>query len=136
MSDWKYIDEYESLPDAEFIHCDTRDFHILCVDDNQAETLKNIRNVAGYGTLSDCKFTKEEILKVLKDLETRSGGKGRWRLISTESHPTWLKYIRFIKIDEDGESVYIAYSNMGDQYEVLSHKLLSEPIDKELLAHH
>lgn len=132
MSDWKYIDEYDSLPDTDFIHCDTRDFHILCVEGDRAETLKNIRKVAGYGTLSDCKFTREEILTILKSLETRSGGRGHWRHITTESRPSWLKYIRFVKSEE---STYIAYSTLGDKTEVLSHKLLSEPINEEYLNH-
>lgn len=132
MSNWKYIDEYDSLPDVDFIHCDTRDFHILCVEDNREETLKNIREVAGYRTLSDCKFTKEEILTTLKSLETRSGGRGEWRYITTKSHPLWLKYIRFVKSEE---STYIAYNAFGDIIEVLSHKLLSEPVNEEYLNH-
>lgn len=138
MSDWKYIDEYESLPDTDFIHCDTRDFHIICTSVDKEYRKEVEKGIQKYmNSWSECKFSKSEILKVLKELEIRSGGKGRWRLISTESHPNWLKYIRFIKTNKviNGEPVYIAYSSMGNSYEVLSHKLLSEPINEEFLSH-
>lgn len=141
MNDWKYIDEYESLPDAEVIHCDTRDFCIMCTDstpDYLESIRKGIRKSAGYGPLDECKFPKSKILKVLKKLEERSGGKGEWRMLSTESHPSWLKYVRFLKTSKvvDGEPWYVAYSTMGDDVEVLSHKILGEPINQEYLSHH
>lgn len=138
MSDWKYIDEYDSLPDADFIHCDTRDFHILCdVCDEEYRNKVKKGLEKHMDEWPNCKFTSSEILKVLKRLETRSGGRGHWRHITTESHPSWLKYIRFIKTNKviDGEPVYIAYSTSGDRTEVLSHKLLSEPINEEYLNH-
>lgn len=138
MSDWKYIDEYASLPDADFIHCDTRDFHILCntCDDEYREKVKKDLK-KHMNNCPNCRFTSSEILKVLKGLETRSGGRGHWSYITTKSHPTWLKYIRFIKTNKvtDGEPVYIAYSTSGDKTEVLSHTLLSESINEEYLNH-
>ena len=132
MSDWKYIDEYTSLPNADFIYCDTRDFYILCIESKEhiKETLKEIYREAGHGTLSDCKFTKEEILPVLKDLETRSGGKGSWRYITSEKYD-WLKYIRFVKCNNK----YIAYTTNYGKYYVLSHNDLSAPVNKEYLNH-
>ena len=142
MSDWKYIDEYNSLPATEFIHCDTRDFHILCMEGDRVEihrTMKGIRHSAGHGTLSDCKFRRDEILGTLKALENESGGKGDWRYLSTKSHPGWIKYIRFVKTAETVdllgriEPVYIAYTTCGSTYEVLSRSLLSEEIDKDSL---
>lgn len=128
MSNWKYIDEYESLPDSDFIHCDTRDFHILCVDneENRKETNLEIQQFVIPSMFPDCLFTKDEILKILKDLEIRSGGKGEWRMLSI-GDIDWLKYIRFIKWNDK----YLAY---GRKYKILSHKLLEEtPIDKEHL---
>lgn len=138
MSDWKYIDEYNSLPAADFVHCDTRDFHILCVEsEDTSKVLKEIKKA--NGTLSDCKFRRDEILGTLRTLENESGGKGQWRMITTESHPEWLKYIRFVKTTETielvgrTEPVYIAYSNRGNTYNVLSRKVLSEtPVEKYL----
>lgn len=139
MSDWKYIDEYNSLPATEFIYCNTRDFHILCMEGDKAEihrTMKGIRHSAGYGTLSDCKFRRDEILGTLKALENESGDR---RYLSTKSHPGLIKYIRFIKTEETVEllgrvePVYIAYTTYGSAYEVLSRSLLSEEIDNDSL---
>lgn len=142
MNDWKYIDEYDSLPQTDFIYCDTRDFHILCTNGDRAlihRVMKGINRSAGNGTLSDCKFRRDEILGTLKTLENESGGKGEWRFLSFESHPDWVKYIRFIKTKETvelpvhTEPVYIAYINHGESYEVLSRNLLSsKPVEEYL----
>ena len=43
-------------------------------------TMKGIRHSAGYGTLSDYKFRRDEILGTLKALENESGGKGDFYL--------------------------------------------------------
>lgn len=109
-NEWIYIGDYISLSDTDFIHCDTRDFHILCIDNKKSlkETLKEIESFDSTG----CEYTKEEILNILKSLELKSGGKKDWRLLSTKSHPTWLKYIRFVKVDNDK---YIAYTTSGDR---------------------
>lgn len=130
METFEYIDDYKGLPNVSSIHCDTRDFYVICYNVDSAyrrRVLKGIHRQAGYGTLSDCRFTKDEILPILKDLETRSGGKGKWRMITTEHYKEWLKYIQFIK---DGNT-YIAYDN---DYNVLSRTILTEPINKEHLA--
>lgn len=135
MKDWKYIDTYESLPDADFIHCDTRDFHILCVEDKEylKKAEKEIRKKFGYETLSDCQFDKEEILPMLKDLENKSGGKGSWRhlTLGVTSKIGWLKYIRFIKWNNK----YLAYTTNCDEYILLSREELSSPINEEYLNH-
>lgn len=142
MSRWKYIDEYDSLPAKDIIYCDTRDFSILCVDKDTVELnriMKEIKRSSGYGTLSNCKFRRDEILGFLKVLENESGGKGDWRYLSTKSHPDWIKYIRFIKTMETVECighiepVYIAYTTYGSIHEVLSRNLLNDKINIDLL---
>lgn len=142
MKDWKYIDEYDSLPEVDFIHCDTRDFHILCCDGDRVEkhrAFKGIRHAAEYGTLSDCKFRRDEILGALKTLENNSGGKGSWRMISTKIGSGWLKYVRFIKTTETvdllgrTEPVYICYTTSGDSHYIVSREELAKDIDKDTL---
>lgn len=133
---WKYIDEYTSLPETNTIHCDTRDFYIKCENFTQEYLHRIFKGIRHSNVdLTDCKFKPSEILKTLKQLEERSGGKGNWRHLTLESRLGWLKYIRFIKTHEviDEEPVYIAYTTSNDNVEVLSHKLLSEPINKEYL---
>lgn len=127
MNEWKYIDEYEHLPDCQFINCDTRDFHIICSPKVSDEIKRNIEKTNGYGNKSDCLFTRDEILKVLKDLETKSGGKGEWRKFFI-GNINWLKYIWFIKWDKDK---YLASTR---DCKILSRKLLEEsPINEEHL---
>lgn len=36
--EWLYIDKIDSLPATDYVHCDTRDFHILCVNDSDGST--------------------------------------------------------------------------------------------------
>lgn len=129
MNEWKYIDEYESLPNTDFIHCDTRDFHIICVNNKgyKRETRLELKRINTQSMFSDCLFTKDEILKILKDLENRSGGKGNWRHIQIDDIH-WLKYIRFIKWNDDK---YLAYAN--DDCKILSHELLESSINEEYL---
>lgn len=133
MNDWKYIDEYKELPkEVTSIHCDTRDFCISCLITKHNPVAKEFHNQLGYGTLSDFKFKSEEILPLLKDIETKSGGRGSWRAINIPSYKNWLKYIRFVK-DKDKDGLFIAYTNCGDDYTFLSHKMLKEPINEKLL---
>lgn len=117
MNEWKYIDKYESLPDSKFIHCDTRDFYITCTDESPINP-----HVESNDT-----FTKDEILSILKDLETRSGGKGEWRFVGIDG--MWLKYVRFIKKEE----IYLCYTTQGDKIIPITHEILNKPIDKKVL---
>lgn len=141
MNEWKYIDEYDSLPAFDLVYCDTRDFYILGLNNQKAtvhNVLKGIRHSANYGTLNDCKFRRDEILGTLKTLENESGGKGKWRYLTTDSHPEWLKCIRFIKTTETIEvfnriePIYIAYTTYNN-YEILSRKILNEKINQKYL---
>lgn len=139
MSDWIYIGEFETLPETEFIHCDTRDFHALCTDGDKKysyEIFKGIRRCENRNEIARCKIPHNEILQILKNLEKRSGGRGEWRMITTKSHPSWLKYIRFVKTAEKDNSdnpLYIAYTACGETYRVITRSILEEePIEKYL----
>lgn len=141
MADWKYIDEYDSLPAESFIHCDTRDFHIICTDSSPYESDKRFRSMINSAP-SSAKFNRSEILGCLKALEEASGGKGEWRMLSIGQG--WLKYIRFKKTNETvdllggPEPVYVAYVSFGNQYDLLYRdQLQPERIikDRDMLCH-
>ena len=138
-SDWRYIDEYDKLPRAEEVFCDTRDFHILCSDDKESayNHLRDLRRQVGYGTLSDCKYRRDEILGTLKTIEMASGGKQEWRCLYIKPINVWIKYIRFIRINEEvnGEAVYLAYTDgETEPVTLLPRSVLFEPeIDEDVL---
>lgn len=144
-SDWRYIDEYDKLPRAEEVFCDTRDFHILCTDDKESayNHLRDLRRQVGYGTLSDCKYRRDEILGVLKTIEEESGGYRDWRCLYIKPINTWIKYIRFIRLNEEvnadmlraGEAVYLAYTGgQNEPVTLLPRRVLLEPeVDETLL---
>lgn len=91
---------------------------------------------ASSGTLTDCKFKQSEILRLLKLLEEKSGGKAEWRMLTTKSHRGWLKYIRFIKVVDtvSEEPVYLSYENSGEVFNLLSRRVLTSEINNEYLA--
>lgn len=138
-SDWRYIDEYDKPPRAEEVFCDTRDFHILCTDDKESayKHLRDLRRQVGYGTLSDCKYRRDEILGTLKTIEMASGGKQEWRCLYIKPINVWIKYIRFIRINEEvnGEAVYLAYTGgQNEPVTLLPRSVLFEPeIDEDVL---
>lgn len=138
MNEWKYIDEYDSLPQAEEVFCDTRDFHIICSDDKDRlrQHLRDIRHQVGYGTLLDCKYRRDEILGVLKTIEEESGGNQEWRCLYIKPIDTWIKYIRFIRLNEEvnGEAVYLAYTDgQNGSIILLPRNVLLEPEVNETL---
>lgn len=139
MSEWTYIDGYDYLPRAEEVFCDTRDFHIKCSDDKEVayKHLRDIRRQVGYGTLSDCKYRRDEILGTLKTIEMASGGKQEWRCLYIKPINVWIKYIRFIRINEEvnGEAVYLAYTGgQNEPVTLLPRRVLLEPeVDETLL---
>ena len=139
MSEWKYIGKYKSLPCAEEIFCDTRDFHIKCSDDKEVayKHLRDIRHQVGYGTLSDYKYRRDEILGILKTIEEESGGNHDWRCLYIKPIKSWIKYIRFIRLNEEvnGEAVYLAYTGgQNEPVTLLPRCVLLEPkVDETLL---
>lgn len=137
MSEWIYIGEIDTLPTTSVMHCDTRDFSVICPETVDKESLhKTYANLRHSGkSLSKCTISHNEILPLLKDLEKRSGGKGDWRMITTQSYKSWLKYIRFVKVldDPSEEPKYIVYTNIGDTYTPIDLNTLKEPINEEYL---
>lgn len=77
MSEWKYIDSIVELSDFECAHCDTRDFCMVVYDtiDEPWETLTNFLKKNRI-IVEQCSFNKDEIIPLLKSLETASGGEG------------------------------------------------------------
>ena len=147
MNNWIYIDQIDKLPEAEYIHCDTRDFHIICVDGGKSDkndTLnKMVRNRLRQESFL---FRRDEILGALKALEMGSGGPGDWRMLRLKpcSHHKigWLKYIRFVWTGETinmgnrTERVYVAYADDCGQFTQLSREdLVPENLDNEHLNH-
>lgn len=144
--EWIYIDQYNSLPAADFLHCDTRDFHIICVMHESEPHIELNKLIARTKNLDIYKFNRSEILGTLKTLEMGTGGPGTWRhLIPTSarlSRINWLKYIRFIKLQETvdlvcgPEPVYVAYWTMNDKYVLLTRAELDpEKFDHKYLNH-
>lgn len=88
MSEWKYIDSIAELSDFECAHCDTRDFYMVTYDTiSQPWKVLNKFLKKNRIIVEQCSFNKDEIIPLLKSLETASGG-FYW----------WIKYIRFQRL--------------------------------------
>ena len=146
-NEWLYIDEIDRLPETDFVHCDTRDFHVLCIDgskDDKTNALKKL--VRNRLRQEQFLFRRDEILGTLKALEMGSGGPGDWRMLRLKPcghHKiNWLKYIRFawtgetINMGNKIERVYVAYADDYGQFTQLSREdLVPENLDNEYLNH-
>lgn len=131
FDNWIYMDEYDKLPAADFVHCDTRDFHIICRNKSenyeQIPELDRLIGAAEHG-YQGCKFNRSEILGCLKAIEMVDGKHG-WRMLHNK-RVGWLKYIRFAKLSYDvqvgldREPVYLAYTESGGRYYALSREEL------------
>lgn len=146
--EWLYIDKIDSLPSTDYVHCDTRDFHILCTNDSVRITKwaqdfkKELRHCMHQDKFM---FRRDEILGTLKALEMGSGGPGDWRMLrlkqSGHYNIGWLKYIRFAAVDTvevvgRTERVYVAYAEDAGKYAQLSREdLVPENLDNEYLNH-
>ena len=118
--EWIYIDNFDFSPEHPYIHCDTRDFHLIGMSQEHTKIPYN-NNV----------FTLQEIKDFLKKLETESGGKKKWRCINWKGDgPGWWKYLRFKKIDNDK---YLGYTTSGNRYYPLYKSMTPETIVKEFL---
>ena len=98
-TNWTYIDNVIIDDDARQIHCDTRDFNCLTLDDKFE--LKGNPQITRYIHMPKFRIKREEILTFLKHLEAISGGKSNWRMLSFKTHISWLKYIRIYHIQND-----------------------------------
>ena len=134
--EWLYIDNIDTLPATDYVHCDTR----------ESEKIKKLKKFIRNRLRQDeFKFRRDEILGTLKALEMGSGGPSDWRMLrlkpSSHYDIDWLKYIRFVAVEEvemfgHMERVYIAYSDCGGQFTQLSRTDLSqENLDTEYLNH-
>lgn len=75
MSEWKYIDSIAELSDFEC--CDTRDFYMVTYDTiSQPWKVLNKFLKKNRIIVEQCSFNKDEIIPLLKSLETASGGEG------------------------------------------------------------
>lgn len=91
MSEWKYIDSIVELSDFESAHCDTRDFCMVVHDaiDEPWEVLTNFLK-KNQAVVEQCSFNKDEVIPLLKSLETASGGVGGtwyWILLVDKIYP-------------------------------------------------
>lgn len=113
MNEWKYIDSIVELSDFECAHCDTRDFCMVVYDtiDEPWETLTNFLKKNRI-IVEQCSFNKDEIIPLLKSLETASGGVGDWRHLVLDSiDHWWIKYIRFQRLS-NGQ--YFCFTDFAD----------------------
>lgn len=86
MSEWKYIDSIAELSDFECAHCDTRDFYMVTYDTiSQPWKVLNKFLKKNRIIVEQCSFNKDEIIPLLKSLETASGGEGDWRHLVLDS---------------------------------------------------
>lgn len=126
-TDWKDIDEYNSLPSVNFIHFDTRDCHVLFVDRGDRTTVTNPLIDSGQ-ELSECIFSKEEILRYLKAILIKTRGK---LTLFKDSEGRWIKYIRFVKVLDNTNIIkekvfYVAYTVIGNNYIGITKELIKD----------
>lgn len=90
---WLPLDECTMTDVINAVHCDTRDFHCLLVEED-VKLPKIVQEAA-----EDERYTVEpdKVFDLLKKAETLSGGKISFRIISTPNS-YWLKYIRFFRV--------------------------------------
>lgn len=99
---WQYIDNLVIDDNTNQVHCDTRDFNCLVLTDKLA--LKEHPQITRNMHKHKFRIKRDEIASFLKQLETISGGKAAWRMLSftkDNSYSSWLKYIRIYHIQND-----------------------------------
>lgn len=130
---WIYIDDIEITDAVNSIHVDTRDFHC-----NLLEEKIDLRD-RRHPEITRCKHNNAYMIKAdkikewLKGLETLTGGKGTWRLMSFRHTPDrgWFKYIRLYRIKDDMFIVCESH-NEPVMWELMKESNL---IGKDLLNH-
>lgn len=146
MNDWIYIGYVKLGMDlGKVIHCDTRDFSIICdneehtFDPKQKSALKLHRKFLSINQYKMPYYTFEsanDVIIWLKKLEEMTGGEGEWRNILLKNGydevTGWdLKYIRFYYHEE--LNVYFAISK---SYQLLDKRIFfKENIDQDVLCH-
>jgi hypothetical protein len=86
---WVKLEDVEFNNSLMAISCDTRDFHCNCYSEN----ISPVQLTSGY------EFTIEKVKEILLNLKEKSGGEGKWRMLSFEKGDSgWdWKYIRVLK---------------------------------------
>lgn len=112
--DWVDINRYNKdnpLPDADYYHCDTRDFHILSNDGlgtiGLEETLKKAK--------PDTLVRREDIVPYLLSIKEGLDKKASWRHLVFDGKDiprVWFKYIRFWRVP-DKKDLYLMYYSSG-----------------------
>ena len=94
---WMPLSNADNIPsEVKFINCDTRDFNISMWADHNID----ISHMSKLPHYSDAIINKNQIIPFLNDLMNRTGGIGDWRHIELKNKE-WLKYIWFVRIDDD-----------------------------------
>lgn len=101
---------------------DTRDFHAGY--NWSDEPHKDFDTLKKYDHFF---HTKEEMLKILDRLFEESGGKAKWRFLSTEKSEGWeLKYIRIQRTEK-------GFLICNEEWKALRPEVLNAPVDQDLL---
>lgn len=97
LNTWMPLCKANNIPDeVKFINCDTRDFNISMWSDHNID----ISQMSKSPQYLDAIINKDQIIPFLNDLMNRTGGIGDWRHIELKSKE-WLKYIWFVRIDDN-----------------------------------
>lgn len=115
--DWEHIDKFDWSKDYPFIHCDTRDFHLIGSDVGESKI-----------PVRHNKFTKAEIKEYLSAMEQATGGRGKWRMISFVHHGGWWKYLRFKNV---GPDTYLGYCEQGKPLPLNRNRCTPENVKKD-----
>lgn len=118
---WLPIEQFDfNNLENKLIHVDTRDFHVIGNKD-LGKTSK-ILNLFGSSEPLDINQIKEILLKFR---ENSGGSEKKWRHFNLEGvSGAWLKYIRFIRVDNTNN--FYAYTNSGEQHYPIFSRLLLE----------
>ena len=131
---WIYLDDIKITDDLNAIHCDTRDFH--CLLQSKKINLRDRRypEITKVFYKENYHIKTSDIKTFLKNLETMSGGKGTWRLLSFDRSKIkevsgWdYKYLRIYRIKNDSWVVCVR-----ENEPILYQELNESTIDKEHL---
>lgn len=110
--EWIYIDDFKLRDDSKFISCDTRDFYMTRTMTDprygkelgkwDSNLLKTIEELSKNPPMIE-KYIRDydDIIKYLKSIENKTGGKGDWRFLSFNCNKdVWCKYIRAVKYND------------------------------------
>lgn len=132
MRNWTYIDDIDITDKVNTIHCDTRDFH--CSVREEKIDLRDRR----HPEITRSKHNKaylihqDKIKDFLKNTETITGGKGKWRMMTFKHVASWwFKYIRMYRMDAE-YFIVCESDNIPVMWELMTKENLKHP---DLLNH-